>query len=141
MGKINMGRVVLGGLLAGLVINVGEFVLNMPILGNQWNEAMRALNRPPMDAEPPTFFILLSFALGLLTVWIYAAIRPRFGAGPMTAICAGLIVWVLASLYASAAMLPLHLFPRRLLLYATVWEFFELPIAALVGAWIYKEEA
>jgi len=141
MGKINTGRVVLGGLLAGLVITIGEFVLNMPILGKQWNEAMRVLNRPPMDAEPPTFFILLSFALGLLTVWVYAAIRPRFGAGPMTAICAGLIIWVLASLYASAAMLPLHLFPRRLLLYATVWEFFELPIAALAGAWIYREEA
>lgn len=140
MGKINMGRVMLGGLLAGLVINVGEFVLNMPILGSLWNEAMKALNRPPMDAELPIFFILLCFALGLLTVYIYAAIRPRYGAGPLTAICAGLIVWALASLYASAAMLPMHLFPRRLLLYACVWEFFEFPIAAIVGCWIYREE-
>ncbi len=141
MGKINMGRVVLGGLLAGLIINIGEFVLNMPILGNQWNDAMKALNRPSLDAEPPTFFVLLAFALGLLTVWVYAAIRPRFGAGPLTAICAGLTVWALACLYASAAMLPLHLFPRKLMLYACVWEFFELPIAALAGCWMYREEA
>ncbi len=35
MGKINMARVILGGLLAGLIINVGEFVLNEPILGEQ----------------------------------------------------------------------------------------------------------
>ena len=27
MGNINLGRVVLGGLLAGLVLNVGEFLL------------------------------------------------------------------------------------------------------------------
>jgi len=141
MGKINMGRVVLGGLLAGLVINIGEFVLNMPILGNQWNDAMKALNRPPLDAQAPTFFILISFLLGILVVWVYAAIRPRFGAGPMTAICAGWVVWGLAILYPTAGALPLHLFPRRLLLYTTVWEFIELPVAALVGAWIYREEA
>ena len=141
MGKINMGRVVVGVLLAGLVINAGEFVLNMPILGNMWNAAMEALHRPPIDTEPPVFFILLSFGLGLLTVYVYAAIRPRFGAGPLTAICAGLIVWALASLYASAALLPLRLFPGRLLLYACVWEFFELPIAALAGCWIYREES
>lgn len=141
MGRINMGRVVLGGLLAGLLINIGEFILNMPILGNQWNEAMKALNRPSMDSEPPTFFILLGFALGLLTVYVYAAIRPRYGAGPLTAICAGLIIWALASLYGTAAMLPMNLFPRKLIFIACVWAFFEIPIAALAGAWIYKEEA
>ncbi|HYK91653.1 MAG TPA: hypothetical protein VE398_22995 [Acidobacteriota bacterium] len=141
MGKINMIRVILGGLLAGLVINIGEFVLNMPILGSMWNDALKALNRPSLESQPPTFFILLSFALGLLTVYMYAAIRPRFGPGPLTAICAGLIVWSLASLYASAALLPINLFPRRLLLYACVWEFFEFPIAAMAGSWIYREEA
>jgi hypothetical protein len=141
MAKINMGRVILGGLLAGLVINIGEFVLNMPVLGNMWNEALKALNRPPLGTEPPTFFVILGFALGIVTVWVYAAIRPRFGAGPLTAICAGLTVWALVSLYATAAMMPMHLFPDKLLFYACLWELFELPIAALAGAWIYKEAA
>lgn len=139
MGKINMGRVVLGGLVAGVVINIGEFILNIPILGGLWNQALQSLNRPPMETGVPIFYILLSFALGILVVWVYAAIRPRFTPGPLTAICAGLIVWVLASLYSSASMLPMHLFPRRMLLYAVAWEFVELPLAALAGAWIYKE--
>ena len=140
MGKINMGRVILGGLLAGLIINIGEFLLNMPILGTQWNEALQSLNRPTMGDQIPVFLIILVFALGIVTVWIYAAIRPRFGPGPLTAITAGLLVWGLVSLYVSASMLPLNLFPGRLLLYATIWEFFELPIAALAGAWVYREE-
>ncbi len=141
MGNINMGRVAFGGLIAGLVIAIGEILLNTLILGRMWNEAMKAINRPALDAEPPTFFILLSLALGLITVYIYAAIRPRYGAGVLTAVCAGLIVWALASLYSSAAMLPLHLFPRRLLLYACVWEFFELPLASIAGCWLYKEDS
>jgi hypothetical protein len=141
MSKINMGRVILGGLVAGLIINIGEFILNMPILGSQWTEALRALNRPPMDAQPPTFFIILGFALGILAVWVYAAIRPRFGAGPLTAISAGLMVWALSILYPMAGMLPMNLFPRSLIVYATIWEFFEIPLAALAGAWLYREQA
>ena len=139
MGKINMSRVVLGGLLAGLVINVGEFLLNEVLLGGQWEEAMQALNRPPLGNEGMMFFILLSFALGIFSVWMYAAIRPRFGAGPMTAICAGLIIWFLAALYTSAGLYSMHLFPGKLLLYGTVWQFIELPVAALCGAYFYKE--
>ena len=141
MRKINMGRVILGGLVAGLVINIGEMILNMPILGSAWTDALKALGKPPMDSAPPTLFILLGFVLGILAIWVYAAIRPRFGAGPLTAISAGLIVWALASFYPTAGSYPMHLFPSRLLVYATVWEFFELPIATLVGAWIYREEA
>ncbi len=141
MGKINMERVILGGLLAGLVINISEFVLNMAVLGSLWNEALQALNNPPFDTGAITFFVLLCFALGILAVWVYAAIRPRFGAGPMTAVCAGLLVWALAVLFPAGGALPLHVFPRRLLLYATVWELFELPVATLAGAWIYRESA
>lgn len=141
MTKINMGRVFLGGLVAGLVVNVGEFILNMPILGSQWTDALKALNRPPMDAQPPTFFVLLAFVLGILTVWLYAAIRPRFGKGPKTAISAGLMMWLLAVLYPMAGMLPMNLFPRSLMITAAVWDFFELPLAALAGAWFYREES
>ena len=140
MKKINMGRVILGGLVAGLVINIGEFILNMPILGSQWTEALKALNKPSLESQPPTFFVILSFALGIFAVWIYAAIRPRFGAGPLTAISAGLMVWAFSILYPMAASLPLDIFPRRLLAIATAWELFEIPLATLAGAWLYRED-
>ena len=140
MVKINMGRVILGGLLAGLIINISEFLLNMLVLAQPMAEALKGLNREmPMDSGAMTFYILLGFAQGWIATWLYAAIRPRYGAGPMTAICAGLTVWALASLFASAAMMPMHLFPRRLLMYGMLWELFELPIATLAGAWIYRE--
>jgi hypothetical protein len=139
MTKINMVRVIVGGLLAGLIINIGEAIFNIALVRQLWEAALSALGRPAAQNESVIYFILLGFGLGLVMIWIYAAIRPRFGPGPMTAICAGLLVWALAYLYSSAGLLPLHLFPRRLLFYSTVWGFFELPIAALAGAWLYKE--
>jgi hypothetical protein len=141
MGKINLSRVVAGGLLAGVVINIGEFILNMFVLGRQWEEAMKALNRPASGNEWMIYFILLGFGLGLLVVWMYAAIRTRFGPGPTTAICAGLVAWALANLYPNAGMLPMQLFPGRMLLYSTLWSLFELLLAALAGAWLYQEKA
>ncbi len=141
MGKINIGRVVLGGLLAGLIFNLGEFLLNNYFLRELWEWTLKSLNKAPMGSEvfAMVFYVILGFALGIFSVWVYAAIRPRFAPGPATAICAGLIVWFLTSMYSSAVMLPMHLFPRRLLLYSVVWEFVLIPLATVVGAWAYKE--
>jgi len=42
MGKINLGRVILGGLVAGVIINVAEGVLNGVILQSQCRWGFRA---------------------------------------------------------------------------------------------------
>lgn len=45
VSKISQVRVVLGGLLAGVVLNVLHFVLNGLILGDQWAAATESLGR------------------------------------------------------------------------------------------------
>jgi hypothetical protein len=85
------------------------------------------------------WFIVLGFALGIVTVWLYAAIRPRLGPGVGTAVCAALTIWFLAYVYSNAAMAIMQLFPRRLILITTVWGLFEIVIAAVAGAWLYSE--
>jgi len=139
MGKINMGRVIVGGLLAGLVINIGEFVLNGYILEKDWESAMRSLGKEPIGMQAVAVFLALGFLLGITAVWIYAAVRPRLGAGPKTAICIGLIVWVLTSLFTTLGQLPTGIFPNRLLILPLVWGLVELPLGTIAGAWLYRE--
>ena len=43
-----MGRVIVGGLLAGLLINISEFVLNTFVIAKDMEAAMKAMNLPPM---------------------------------------------------------------------------------------------
>ena len=81
MGSINMGRVVIGGLVAGLLINVSEFLLNGVVLAQDLNDALKALNRPPVDGGMILWFVLLGFGIGFMAVWLYAAVRPRLGPG------------------------------------------------------------
>jgi hypothetical protein len=139
MGKINYARVLICGLLSGLIINISEFILNEPILGEDWRAAMEALNRPAFESGDVTWFVILGFVLGILCIWVYAAIRPRFNPGPKTAICAGITVWALAYAYPSIGFGVIGLFPAKLIYWGIIWGLFELCIATLIGAWLYKE--
>ncbi len=132
-------RVVTGGLLAGLIINIGEFLLNEPILSEDWKSAMEALGLPMVGGSAIVWFLILGFVLGISTIWLYAAIRPRCGAGPKTAVCAGLAVWFWVWLIGFGSTLVQGLFPTKLVVVTWIWGFFEVPIAALVGAWLYTE--
>lgn len=141
MGRIKAGRVILGGLLAGLVWNVGEYVLNEPILGDDWAAAYEAIGLSmPESATAIALFIGSTFVMGILAVWLYAAIRPRFGPGPKTAVIAGLFLWlVVYGLFWFWNYIS-GIFPQRIFTITLIWGFFEAPIATLVGAWIYREE-
>ena len=139
MGRINLGRVVIGGLLAGLIINIGEFILNGVLLAEQMAAAMAALNKPPVDERMIMWFVLFGFGLGCMLVWTYAAIRPRFGAGVKTAVCASALVWGLAYLYPNLFMYILDIFPRGMTVMATLWGLAELIVAGVAGAWAYTE--
>src|SRR5258708_29430308 len=57
MGKINWGRVVLGGLLAGVVLNVFDYVVYGVVLRPDFAATMQALGKPPgaMDSLVPLF--------------------------------------------------------------------------------------
>lgn len=140
MGRINYGRMILGGIVAGIVINVSEFLLNGVVLSKDLVAAMAALGK--QDAMGPnqmTIWIAYGFILGIATIWLYAAIRPRYGPGGKTAFRAGLAVWFLAYFLSAVANGNLGLFPTRLLAISTVWGLVELPIAAAIGAYFYRE--
>lgn len=139
MGRINWGRVIVGGLLAGLVLNIVDYVTYGVVLAGDMEAAMRDLGRDPVAASQIMWFVLLDFLYGILLVYTYAAIRPRFGPGPKTAVIAGILVWVGAGLLHTIGMLPMGIFPARLMIIGLVVALIAMPVAAVVGARFYKE--
>jgi len=98
MRQLNWNRVLLGGIVAGLIIDVVQWLLNGVFLGSDWRQAMQALGKPLVETPARgLFYILLGLAYGILAIWAYASIRPRYGAGPITALYAGLGVWLLGT--------------------------------------------
>lgn len=139
MSRINMQRVILGGIVAGIVINIGEAILNLVVLGADMEAALARLNLPPIGGQAIAVFVFMGFVVGILTTWLYAAIRPRFGPGPKTALCAGATVWFFAYFYSGLGMVVMGMFTTRLMTIAVAWGLVEILAAAVAGAALYKE--
>jgi len=139
MGRINLGRVVIGGLVAGIIINLFEYLLNGVILSDQWTDLMRSINRPVLDGAHVGYFMALGMVQGLVAVWTYAAIRPRFGEGPMTAITAALLTWLTTVVLADMVPAIMGVFELPMVLMMMGVGLIEIVIATLAGAYLYKE--
>jgi len=128
-----------GGLLAGLILNIGEFLLNEKVLGNQ----MKAFFTEHNFKDPGSNFIvvavLMTFLLGIVAVWLYALIRPRLGPGPKAAVVAAVVLWFGIYLYSGVINMLLFGIPMNLMIIGFVWGLVEYIIATIAGAWAYSE--
>ncbi len=139
MSKINIGRVILGGIVAGIVINIFEYVLNGVVLANQWTDVMASINRPPLGMDGIVAFNVFGFVQGFAAVWTYAAIRPRFGIGPKTAIYAALLTFVTAYVLVDAFPIIMGVIPHLMVPMLLGVGLVEIVVATLAGAFFYKE--
>jgi len=144
MASINTGKVIVGGLAAGVVMNVIDFVSNMYILGDRMKADMDKLN-PALwanmnDMSKMPAFIAVDFVLGIMLVWLYAAIRPRFGPGAGTAMKTGFFMWLFGSaifFYLTTA----GMFSMGTFVYSGCLSLVNMLASAWVGGMLYKEAA
>jgi hypothetical protein len=138
MGRINVKSVIVGGLVAGVVLNIIDYVTYGMWLAPDMNAALQAAGKRPADSLIP-LFVVLDFIYGIVLLYVYAAIRPRFGAGPGAAVHAGLIVWIIAALLHAIGEAPFGLLPMRLYTMGTLVALIEFPLATVAGAKFYRE--
>ena len=124
---MNMSGIIKGGLVAGLLINVSEMVLNTLVVP-----------MPEGQSGSIAFWVVFAFVLGLLTAYLYALIRPRSGAGPKTGVCAGLMVWLLHVLLPAAGMWNMGMAPDGLTV-MLVWTAAEMVLAGVLAGMLYSE--
>ena len=141
MRSINWGRVILGGLVAGVIINISEGVLNSKVLKDDWAAVMKTMGKTMEEGgSAMAVWLILGFAMGIAGVWLYAAIRPRFGPGAGTAVRAGLAFWFFVDVFSLVAQANMGLFASRMLVTIAIWTLVQNVVAIVVGAWLYKEE-
>ena len=136
---MNYARIVLGGLVAGVVLNIGEFILNDFLLKEQMTEMFRRFNLTPPAGSFIAIAVTLTFALGILLVWLYAMIRPRYGPGPKTAICAALVIWFVVGVYVNIIYGVMFGLGTTMIAIGMVWGLVQYCLATIAGAWVYKE--
>jgi hypothetical protein len=140
MGKINVTRLILGGIVAGIAIDLVDYLVDGVWLAPRWANDLALLGKTGISPVQIIWFNVLGLLTGIAAIWIYAAIRPRFGAGAKTAIIAGIAVWIIGTLLPNAGfMYAAKLFSHHLTLYTTLGGFVEVVFGTLAGASVYRE--
>jgi hypothetical protein len=139
MGRINVGRVILGGVVAAVVIDASEIVGQF-LFQAQAEEVMANLGLAPPTPWVIGIFVVVGFVMGISLVWLYAAVRPRYGAGPKTAIMVALFFWLVAYFLPLLGDNLMGIMPTGMMIAGASWGLVELCVASLAGAWIYKED-
>lgn len=139
MVPIRWSRVIAGGLLAGVIVNAGEYLVNGVLLAAEWADAMLALNRPTeFTGAQLLSFNIWGFLIGIAAVWLYAVLRDRYAPGPGTAFRAGLAMWAVVYLIPAIPSSAMQFFPFRMTVYGALGGLVEIAIGTLVGAWVYR---
>jgi heme/copper-type cytochrome/quinol oxidase subunit 3 len=140
---MNTSKVVVGGLISGIIIVVIDFILNAVVFASRMKAEMDAFKPGLSDAMNNSTamwtFIICDLVIGLILIWTYAAIRPRFGPGPKTAVTAALMVWITAGVLMSNYLMIGMMSMGSWWLYAICW-LVNLLIATVIGARFYTEE-
>jgi hypothetical protein len=140
---MNTSKVLVGGIAAGVVLNVIDYITYTQVLADKVKMEADAF-KPGMAAtmmsgNAITVYVISDLILGLLLVWTYAAIRPRFGPGPRTALLAALLFWILLA-FCNAPTMMMGMVSVRLWWTEMFISFVNLALASWVGAKLYTEE-
>jgi hypothetical protein len=142
MKRINYGRVLLGGILAGVLLFMADGFIHEKLLHEHWMAAMKAAGRSVEAEEHGSdmlYFAAFELLRGVAIAWIYAVMRAQCGPGPKTAICATLAVWAIMFPIFFLQEVPLGFYSTTLL---TLWSLYEIVpsvIAGLVAGALYKD--
>lgn len=139
---MNTKRILVGGFVAALIITAAETLLFGLVLADPMSAA-RAEKGVAEASWATISNIATTVVLGLILAWLHAAIRPRFGPGPATALRAGVVLWIATWLIYYVWLAPsgrglLFLEPGLTAL-VLVWELAGVLLAALAAGWVYRE--
>ncbi len=142
MSGINYPRVALAAAVAAVAFVVLEVVIEgLARLLFQVSEAelwQRSFGAIPEGAQFQWVNVLILVGVCLLLMWLYAALRPRFGAGAKSALVAAAFLWLFVLLL-WVNFVNLGVFPWEIVGLSLLFNLFEIPGAAIAGASVYRE--
>ena len=142
MGRINVGRLILGAIVAGVVLNAADVLIQTVLMAQEAQVMRQRLNLNPEAVEGTSTmvsFIVANFIMGFVMLFTYAGFRPRFGPGPTTAVLVGLVVFFAISPVLFGFMM-MGIFAPNAYMKSTLLYFVTFIAASLAGASMYKED-
>jgi hypothetical protein len=142
MAKMSTSRILLGGIVAGIVADTIGYIVDGKLLASDWSDGMAALGHGELSKTQFLSLDVLGIVTGIVLIWIYAALLPRFGPGAFTALYAAVAVWTVGVLIPDLSFMWITgLFPNHHLVAETAaGGLVELVVGGICGAILYKDQ-
>ncbi len=134
MAKVWWKRLVVTGLVGGLIVNLCEWTAHRIWLELEWHEAFAALGKTPAGW---TTFIPANFLVGIVAVWGYCWLSGIYGTSFRVALLTSVAVWCIFWVIPIAALVPLEIFPVRLMILVIGVGVADAGLATLLATWLY----
>ena len=141
MPQINWARLLIGTLVAAIIMFFSDGFFHEMVAKADWKAVYAALNakEPEPHGSSMAYFAVFEIGRAFTALLFYATMRTRFGAGPKTAVLAGIAGWVAFSLTGPVQFIPLGFFSTALWLKVGAFHLVVSIVATLAGAALYKE--
>jgi hypothetical protein len=140
MAQINWARLIVGTLIAAIIMFFTDGFIHEAILKTDWQAVYAGLRTAEPEAHGANLVYFAVFELGraFTAMLFYVTMRALFGAGPKTAVLAGIAGWIASSLTGPAQFIPLGFFSNALWLKVGAIHLVTSILATLAGAALYK---
>lgn len=143
MSQLNWSRIIIGGLVAAIILFLSDGFFHESVVTADWKAVYAGLgaNEPQHSSGGMAYFAIFELGRGLISILIYALMRPFFKPGPKTAVLAGIVAWLAFSVTGPAQFIPLGFYSNALWGKVAVFQLITSIVAAIAGAAIYKDSA
>ena len=133
MTSINWGQVLLGGLLAGLVMNVSEAALRGGYVAPIRSRSFASMASLILHNRLSVSLIVMTFVLGIASVWLYRVALASGGSGDRGLRRSGGLGNRTCGLGSISGQALPGLIPAKLALLPVAWGLVEAPLGTVAG--------
>ncbi|HKY45414.1 MAG TPA: hypothetical protein VJM50_20140 [Pyrinomonadaceae bacterium] len=143
MAQINWGRLFLSSLVAAIIMFATDGFIHETITKADWTAVYDGLRAtmPEPHGTSMAYFAVFELGRGFTAMMFYVLMRAFFGAGPKTAVLAGILGWIAFSLTGPVQFIPLGFFSNALWLKVGAIHLVTSIVATIAGAALYKDAA
>jgi hypothetical protein len=137
---IDLMRLALGGISAGVVISAVTGIANATLLSREfaaWASQLGNNLHPPDPVVQLCLWTVRSLLDGVAGVSLYANSRSHLGGGLKVALWAGLFVWTIGRVGVALDLVALGIFPLRIVVEQSALGMIAIVSGVLIGARIY----
>ena len=141
MPKINWTRLLVGTLIAAVIMFLSDGFLHERVFGTDWAAVYANLGiaEPRHESAGIVYFVVFELGRAFTAMFLYALMRSFFGAGPKTAVLAGVVGWLAFSVTGPAQFIPLGFYSQALWVKVAAAQLITSMVATVAGAAVYRD--